>query len=126
MDACDEKVADHFLIIISCYFLTGCTFVNFDNFKTAVNNLLDNYHKYEMSDDLLSKDIHMKVACGDLREMAIYYQEAKSRDVYNEYLEDQGVTNEIIQTIYEYNKEGNGTAYRMEEDLLDYFGENYE
>ncbi len=89
-------------------------------FQTSIDSLVEHYNSAINTEDMLTEDIKLKVAAGDLRVLSQIYQEADNRDELNNYL-DKNVSKDMFEKVYKYNK--TNTMYTIEDDIVAYYND---
>lgn len=87
-------------------------------FQTNVDSFVEHYETAKNTDDMLTEDVNLKVAAGDLQRMSQIYQTTDNRKVLNDYL-DKFITTDMFEEVYQYNKVN--TQYSIENDLVTYY-----
>lgn len=109
-------------ILITLCFLTALSLVSCspkqNEFKEEVDNFVENYNDAISTEDSLSKDLSLKCASGDLRNISEYYQKEKNKDSYNDILSNN-ITTEMFDLIYKYCLEDD--IYEIQPDLLEFY-----
>lgn len=106
-----------FIALLCLFSLTACS-NDLKLFTEEVESFSTCLEEYVSTDDLLTQDLRLKVASGDLRKMSQYYERAKSKDAYNEVLDDY-ISKKMFEIVYEYNSEN--TKYNIEPAIIEYF-----
>ena len=105
------------ILAMSTFFLTACS-SNLNSFTEEVESFVSCMDEYVSTDDLLTQDLRLKVASGDLRKMSQYYENTKDKDAFNEILDDY-ISKPMFDIVYEYNSEN--TRYTIEPAIIEYF-----
>lgn len=108
-----------FLLIILILSATACSSQT-KEFQTSINSLVEHYNAAINTEDMLTEDLNLKVAAGDLWVLSQIYQKADNRDELNNYL-DKNISKDMFEKVYKYNK--TRTMYTLEDDIVAYYND---
>lgn len=112
-----KKYLFAFFMIILIFSITACSSQT-DEFQTNVDSFVEHYKTATNTEDMLTEDINLKVAAGDLWKLSQVYQETDNRKALNDYL-DKFISKDMFDEVYQYNK--TNTKYSIEKDLIAYY-----